>query len=226
MKTIVVCSQKGGGAKTTLTALLAVEAERAGDSPAWIIDTDKQGTLSQWHERRQAETPQRAAVAFADLKAGVAAIRDKHNGVFCFIDTAPAITDQQAAIIALADLVIIPVQPSPLDAWAIGDTVEMVREAGKPFLFIMTKANAQANLTAQTIAALSHHGAVARTFLASRILYASAMAGGNTAPELQPKGSAAQETAQLWQEVKSHLRENENSRKRERQKRGKVVAHA
>jgi chromosome partitioning protein len=60
MKTIVISSQKGGGGKTTLTALLSVEAERAGDGPAWLIDTDQQGTLSQWHERREAEKPERA----------------------------------------------------------------------------------------------------------------------------------------------------------------------
>ena len=69
MRTIVISSQKGGGGKTTLTALLAVEAERTGDGPAWLIDTDKQGTLSQWHERREAEKPERAEVAFAELKA-------------------------------------------------------------------------------------------------------------------------------------------------------------
>ena len=51
MKTIVVTSQKGGSGKTTLAAHLAVEVERAGDDPAWLIDTDKQATLSLWHER-------------------------------------------------------------------------------------------------------------------------------------------------------------------------------
>lgn len=40
MKTIVIASQKGGSAKTTLAAHLAVQAERSGDSPAWLIDTD------------------------------------------------------------------------------------------------------------------------------------------------------------------------------------------
>ncbi len=57
MKTIVIASQKGGSAKTTLAAHLAVQAERSGDSPAWLIDTDKQATLTMWHDRREAETP-------------------------------------------------------------------------------------------------------------------------------------------------------------------------
>src|ERR1700731_990656 len=60
MKTIIVTSQKGGSGKTTLAAHLAVEVERAGDGPAWLIDTDKQATLSLWHERRESEKRQRS----------------------------------------------------------------------------------------------------------------------------------------------------------------------
>jgi chromosome partitioning protein len=203
VKTIVVASQKGGSCKTTTAALLAVEAERAGDGPAWLIDTDKQGSLSRWHDRRQSETPQRGEMAFGELVTGLKNIAGRHGATFCFIDTAPTISSQSAAIIALADLVLIPVQPSPVDLWAVADTVEMVKEAEKPFLFVMTKANAQANITAQTIAALSHHGRVAQTFIANRVAYAVAMAGGNTAPELSPNGPAATETSALWLEVKA-----------------------
>jgi chromosome partitioning protein len=226
MRTIVISSQKGGGGKTTLTALLSVEAERAGDGPVWLIDTDQQGTLSQWHERREAEKPERAEVPFAELGTSLPTLAKQHDGAFCFIDTAPTISDQTAAIIALADLVLIPVQPSPLDAWAIGDTVSIARNAGKPYLFIMTKANAQANITAQTIAALSHHGPVARSFIASRVVYAAAMASGNTAPEVTPTGPAAQETAALWKEVKSQFPEFAKSGNKRIAKLGKERAVA
>jgi chromosome partitioning protein len=225
MRTIVINSQKGGSGKTTLSALLAVEAERVGDGPAWIIDTDQQGTLSHWHERREAETPERAEVLFANLAAELPAIGTKHGGALCFIDTAPTISQQTREIIKLADLVVIPVQPSPLDAWAIGDTVELVKGAGKPFLFVMTKANAQANITAQTIAGLSYHGPIASTFLASRVAYAAAMKGGNTAPELSPTGKEAAETTALWKEIKSQFPEFAKKRIRKTTKLGKEQAH-
>jgi chromosome partitioning protein len=215
VKTIVVSSQKGGSAKSTLTALLSVEAERAGDGPVWIMDTDQQGTLTRWHERRESEAPQRGETPFKELAAGLAAISSKHRAAFCFMDTAPAISGQSAAIIALADLVLIPVQPSPTDLWAVAETIELVKAAAKPFRFVITKAKPQANITAQTIAALSHHGPVAQHFIADRVAYAVAMAGGNTAPELQPKGSAAVETAALWKEVKECFAENsKQARKR------------
>jgi chromosome partitioning protein len=74
MKTIVISSQKGGSAKSTLAALLSVEAERAGDGPAWLIDTDRQGTLTRWHDRRESDTPRRGEIPFKELAAGIAVI--------------------------------------------------------------------------------------------------------------------------------------------------------
>jgi chromosome partitioning protein len=213
MKKIVITSQKGGSGKTTLAAHLAVEAERAGDAPAWLIDTDEQGTLSQWHERREAETPQRAEMPFARLEAGLANMSER-GAAYCFIDTAPTISGQSASIIALADLVLIPVRPSPADLWAVAETVTLVKDAGKPFLFVLTQAKPQATITAQTIAALSEHGRVAQTFVADRVPYAGAMTGGRTAPELSPKSAAAEEIACLWRDVKSCFNENNKTAKK------------
>src|SRR6058998_1147932 len=59
MHTIVVNSQKGGSGKTTLCAHLSVQAQRAGDGEVFLIDTDPQGTLTTWHEKREAEAPRR-----------------------------------------------------------------------------------------------------------------------------------------------------------------------
>jgi len=213
MKKIAIASQKGGSGKTTLAAHLAVEAERAGDAPAWLIDTDEQGTLSQWHERREAETPQRAEMPFARLATGLVNMAER-GAAYCFIDTAPTISGQSASLIALADLVLIPVRPSPADLWAVAETVTLVKNAGKPFLFVLTQAKPQATITAQTIAALSEHGRVAQTFIADRVPYAGAMTGGRTAPELSPRSAAAEEIANLWRDVKSCFNENIKTAKR------------
>ena len=206
MKTIVVTSQKGGSGKTTLTAHLAVEVERSGDGPAWIIDTDKQGTLSLWHDRRESETPQRADVPFARLAQGLGVLKGQ-SAAYCFIDTPPTISEQSESVLDLADLVVIPVRPSPADLWAVSETVSLVKNAAKPFLFVITQAKGHATITAQTIAALSEHGRVAQSFIADRVPYAVAMTGGRTAPELAPKGAAAEEIAALWQNLKSFFHE-------------------
>ena len=202
MKTILITSQKGGSGKTMLAAHLSVEAERNGTAPVWIIDTDRQATLTRWHERRKAETPQRGEVRLDRLMTGLAALQSQ-GAAFCFIDTAPTISDQTAALIDLADLVVIPVRPSPSDLWSVTETVQLVKDADKPFIFVITQAKQQATITAQAIAALSEHGRVAKSFIADRVAYAAAMTGGNTAPEIAPRGPAAEEIAALWVELKS-----------------------
>jgi chromosome partitioning protein len=212
MKTIVVASQKGGSSKTTLVSCLAVEAERVGDGPAWIIDTDQQGTLSQWHERRAAEAPQRADVALSRVGAGLDALAAR-GASWCFVDTAPASSAQNAKLLQLADLVIIPVRPSPADLWAVAETVNAVKEAGKLFLFVVTQAKQKAGITAQAVAALSQHGRVAEAFIADRVAYAVAMTSGQTAPEIASRGPAAAEVAELWPCVKSCFHENKKVRK-------------
>jgi len=210
MKKIVVSSQKGGSGKTTLTAHLAVEAGRNGDGPAWLIDTDKQGTLSRWHQRRENDQPQRLDVTYSRLVADLA----KLQGTYCFIDTAPTISEQNEAIISIADFVLIPVRPSPTDLWSVAETVALVKKAAKPFLFVVMQAKTQANITAQAVAVLSKDGRVAESFITDRVAYAAAMTGGQTAPELSSRNPAAQEMKLLWKEIKSCFNEKMKSRKK------------
>lgn len=204
MKTILINSQKGGSGKTTLCAHLSVQAERAGDGPVYLIDTDPQGSLSTWHEKRQAETPRRVEIPFQDLVGGLDLLRNR-GAAYCLIDTAPTRTDENAALFGLADLVLVPIRPSPSDLWAAAATVAMLKDAAIPFLFVLTQAKANASITAQAAAALSHHGRIAETFIADRVPYAAAMTNGLTAIELTPKGPAAVETAALWNNIKACL---------------------
>jgi chromosome partitioning protein len=204
MQTIVWNSQKGGSGKTNLCAHVSVEAERAGDGPVFLVDTDPQGTLSTWHEARTADTPHRVEVPLIGLKAGLEMLVG-HGAAFCFIDTAPNRGDENAELFRLADLVLVPVRPSPSDLWAVAATVRLLKQIGTPFLFVVNQATLNANITAQAVAALSHHGAVAQTIVVNRVPYAAAMTDGHTAPELATKGPAATEIRSLWDNIKSCL---------------------
>ena len=117
MKTILITSQKGGSGKTMLAAHLSVEAERKGD-PAWLIDTDRQATLTRWHERRQRDTPRLGEIRFEKLGMGLDRLRES-GAAYCFIDTSPTISNQTSSLLRFADLVLIPVRPSPCDLWAV-----------------------------------------------------------------------------------------------------------
>lgn len=213
MQTIVINSQKGGSGKTSLCAHLAVEAERAGQGPVYLIDTDPQGTLTTWHETREAEAPHRIEVAQPDLPAALDTLAQR-GAALCLIDTAPIRPDDPAAgeqlvrLFRLADLVLVPVRPSPNDLWAVAATVAFLKQSATPFLFVVNQATPNANITAQAIAALSHHGPVAETIIGSRVNYAAAMTSGLTASELATRGPAATEIAALWKNITTCLHAN------------------
>src|SRR5215218_3442306 len=123
MRTIVIASRKGGAGKTTLASLLAVEAARAGVEPVAVIDLDPMRGLSLWWEARISDTPMLVAPdggPAAALEAAKAAGAD-----LVLIDTPPAAVPVVAEAMALADLVLLPVQPSPHDLRAVGATVDL-----------------------------------------------------------------------------------------------------
>jgi chromosome partitioning protein len=204
MQTIVINSQKGGSGKTMLCKHLAVEAERAGDGPIFLIDTDPQGTLTAWHAKREAEIPARADLPFTGLENGLGLLR-AHGAAYCIIDTASGRLDIAADLFKLADLVIFPVQPSEDDLTAAPVTVKNLKGCGAPFVFVLTRVKPHTLITAQAAAILSKHGRVAETFVADRTGYKSPYAKGQTITEAEPKGAAAHELACLWNNIKSCL---------------------
>ncbi len=160
MKVIAVTSQKGGTGKTTLSGHLAVQAARAGTGPVALVDTDPQGSLTQWWNARKLDTPVFVQTSIASLATDLARL-DKDGIELVFIDTPPAITFAIIEVIKVADLVIIPVRPSPHDLAAAGTTVDMVEQLEKPMVFAINGASPRARITGEAAVALSQHGTVA-----------------------------------------------------------------
>lgn len=203
MQIITMASRKGGAGKTTLTCHLAVEAERCGHGPVAIIDTDDMAGLTKWWNERAAQTPVLAAV-----EGGMAAtLKGLKKGGFklVIVDTPPALTQDVTDAVMAADLVLIPVQPSPDDLRAVGETVSLVQQAKKPTAFALNRVKKRVRLTAEAAVALSQYGAIAPSMVHDRTDYAGAKTGGLTAPEVDPSGPAAGEIAALWAYVASRL---------------------
>lgn len=213
MHVIVLASQKGGAGKTTLAAHLAVAADAAGDGPAVLIDTDPQGSLSAWWNVREAESPALASASIAELPAKLRGLAEAGYRL-AVIDTPPAITEAISAVVRSADLVVIPARPSPHDLRAVGSTVSLVQEAGKPFVFAVTQAKSNARLTVQAVAALSEHGIVAPAIVHDRVDYAGSMIDGRTVQETDAKGRSAIEMTGLWAFVKARITKSTKGRKR------------
>ena len=202
MQVIVINSQKGGSAKTMLAKHLSVEAERAGDGPVFLIDTDPQGSLTAWHTKREAEKPARVEVPFEGLEKGLELLR-QHGAAYCIIDTASGRIEIARDLFKMADFVIFPVQASEDDLTAAPVTVQALKETGVPFVFVLTRVKANTLITAQAAALLSKHGEVAGTFINDRTAYKSPFAKGQTITEAEPKGPAAKEITALWENIKS-----------------------
>lgn len=199
---IVFASQKGGSGKTTLSGHVAVEAERAGDGPVALIDTDPQGSLAKWWNARESNAPAFAQVPIQDLEEGIAHL--KRNGFrLIVIDTPPAVTESISYVVAHSDLVVVPTRPSPHDLRAVGPTVDIVESFGKSLVFVVNSATARARITGETAVALSQHGVVAPVTIHNRVEFAASMIDGRTVSEIRSDSKSAQEVSTLW----SYLRE-------------------
>jgi chromosome partitioning protein len=207
MKTIVVANQKGGSGKSTVTVHLAAAAERAGDGPVVISDTDPQGTAADWFNQRKKAgigAPLYSPLALSELGDKVQALGDA-GASYLLIDTAPSIGAVNADLFALADLILIPLNPTPADLRALVKGLPLVRQSGTPFKFVLSRVRPNLKNNEGAATALEALGLVLATRMHERVIYAETFAHGKTALEIDPKGVAALEMASLWSSVKENL---------------------
>lgn len=200
MKTLALASLKGGTGKTTLAAHLAVQASLTGEAVA-LIDLDAQASLAEWFNAREAETPVYARAEIDALPDTLAALADG-GYTLAIIDT-PA-TDKRSlrAALSVCTAVLMPVRPSPNDLRAAAETVEEITAAGKPFRFVISQRITGTRIADQAYLALLNLGNVSKAVIGMRTGFAASMTDGRTAQEIEPLGTAAEEIAALWRDVK------------------------
>jgi len=207
MKTIIVANQKGGSGKSTLTVHLAVAAGLAGHGPVAITDTDPQGTTAGWfNDRGRADAPAYARIGQGegDLEAQLAALEGAGIALLV-VDTAPALSDFNSELFRVADLVLVPLNPTPADLKALRKMLPMLKASGKPFLFVLSRVRPNLKNTGATVMALQSIDKVAAAMLHERVGYADAFFRGTTAIESDPKGPIAAEVSALWTEIRDRL---------------------
>ena len=119
------------------------------------------------------------------------------------IDNPPhAETEAQIAVRA-AGLVIIPVQPSPLDLWATEATLKMVRDERRRALVVLNRVPPRSTLTDHVAAELARSGVpVAATRIGNRIALVRAMMSGLGVVESEGVSQAAAEITAFADEVR------------------------
>lgn len=212
MRVIAVLNQKGGSGKTTIATHLA-RALQIGGAGVILIDSDPQGSARDWaavHPDQPLTVVgmDRPAIIERDLKRLALA-----GGLdFVVVDGAPQAADLAASAIRAADVVLIPVQPSPYDIWATSDLVELVKQRieisdGRlRAAFVVSRAIRGTLMAREVSDALAGYGLpVLETHIMQRVIYPRTAALGTTVLDAEPEGEAAREILSMVAEVGAYL---------------------
>jgi chromosome partitioning protein len=202
---ITIAQQKGGAGKTTLAAQLAVVWVGQGRRLA-LLDIDPQASLAAWAELRRARLGEAGlGFEFAALSGWRAAEwieRHAREADFVVVDSPPHAELEARIAVRAAGLVLVPLQPSPLDLWSTATTLRLAREEGRKVLAVLNRVPARSSLIETVVAELARDGVVVATArLGSRVAFAQAMARGRGVSETAPSGPAAAEIAALAAEI-------------------------
>lgn len=203
-KVVVFATQKGGTGKSTLSVMCAVCAQETGKKVA-ILDMDKQGTVAQWSEEREADSPDVYAIEADQLEQAITAL-NKKSFDYIIIDTAGVDSPATTAALRCADLCLIPTRPAPQDLKALRPTHAAVVRLGKDFAFVLNQVGPRLyQRYREAVNGLSAIAVVAQPLIVQRNDHQDAFGMGQGATEYNPHGKAAEEIRELWQWITKRM---------------------
>jgi chromosome partitioning protein len=132
MPTIVFASPKGGAGKSTSAVVLATELAQRGASVT-VIDADPNHPVSLW-AKRPGRPETLTVIADVSEESIIDTIEDASaRTAFVVVDLEGTASMTVAYAISRADLVIIPVQGSQLDAVEAAKAIRLIRQQEKAF---------------------------------------------------------------------------------------------
>ncbi|CAH2606525.1 ParA family protein (plasmid) [Rhodovastum atsumiense] len=195
---LVAHTPKGGSGKSTLAREVAVSGTMAGLTVA-LADLDPQGTTSGWFRRRAAEAPVLVRFEPTDTGAELAAA-----GVdLLVVDTPPGQPPYLRQLLGRADLVLVPVRPTPDDLLGAAPIARSL--AGRQWAFVLSQVPARSRLTDSAVRQLAALGRVAPAHLGFRADFPAAAIEGKAAVEFT--GKAADEVRDLFAYTQTMMEE-------------------
>lgn len=203
-KVITVAQHKGGAGKTTFAAQIAAALDQTG-AKVITLDVDPQGSLTQWQATRTEKLGRRNKIAHLQLQ-GWKVMRELNRMVqefdYVIIDTPPHAESETSIAIRQADLVVIPIQPSPLDLWACGPTLKLVIQEKRPLMLALNRVPPKAKLNTVIMDKLEDMNIpVSRQTLGNRVAFSGSIMQGLGVVESEPSSVAAAEVKALLTEI-------------------------
>ena len=209
-KVITIAQQKGGTGKTTLAVHLALAFVKYHNLKVAIIDTDPQGSLGKWYMIRSDKGISDKNLTFKTASLWGAQYESKilkQENDIVIIDTPPKIESDARPAIEAADLVLIPVAPSPVDFWATEAIIEIAKKAKRKVLIQINRANLRSNLISKTNEYINSINVKAtNTLIGHRQIFVSSMGEGKTVVEKQRKSKAVDEIKKISEQILSELK--------------------
>jgi chromosome partitioning protein len=209
MAIIVIAGRKGGIGKSTITGNLAAEFAAMGQTVA-ALDVDPQHSLAAWAEQGDGMLSQCVEKlnrgATSELHAKVRAAQKTADIVL--VDTPPGIQDVAYQAMLVADLVLLPCGPSPLDLFPLKEALGLAlkaraeRRSKKPRIrFVPSKILRNTNLGRGLSSSLEQLGKKVLPGIGQRIVVAEAVVSGLTVREYAPRSAAQTEFEELAKAV-------------------------
>ena len=202
---ISVVNQKGGVGKTTLAIHISHALVLKGFK-VLLVDADPQGSARDWAAARDEKA--RFPVVGLDRptihRDLPALMKDFDHAV---IDGPPRVSDLARSAIIAADLVVVPIQPSPYDIWAASEIIKLIQEASVfkeklKSVFVINRKIVNTAIGRDVVEALEQYPIpVLKTSISQRVAFAESAATGSTVLETDNKGSAAKEVMALFDEL-------------------------